>query len=585
MGFVIVAATLGAATSCSDYADWNSVPVSQNPVADKTLWENIQSSEDLSDFAAIVSKVGMESVFTSDNYHTIWVPRNGTFDKDSLLALGDDKIMKEFVNNHMTNYNHLAAGVVNERVLTLNDKKYMFTNLDGAYTFNGVELDPDNMNIPNKNGTMHIIRTNVPYLPNAYQSIFEIQGADSMANYFKHHETQYLDESKSVLGPIVDGKQTYKDSVMVTTNRLTGIMNARFDNEDSLYTFIVPNNKAYLDAYDKYKGYYKYVANTKYQVFESVTSSNIKEETVPAMDVAYFQDSIARRVIAENLVFSHNNGYNMFMAKEDIPSNDTIVSTNRTRFSNAEEILDKSHVEKEIKLSNGRALLVDTLAFKSWEYGVPEINIRGSQRARYLNGESCRNVDLSLEEINPEVLTLDDDQRSFSYAWVKKSGEYVKTEIDFYLPNVLATTYHVYVVVPPAKTDLSYTEPEKAAWLNFSLYYYDGSKVQKKDFTNPAFVSGESIPGTTTKAKNIDFISDTTKVDTIDLGEFKFPYSYKGLEAKPNLRISVASGYSVFNKTHTALYDQDIRIANIILRPVEYDEYLKKEGEGMKEEE
>lgn len=574
----MMAALVGAATSCTDYKDWNTVPTSQNPMADQTLWENIKTSSELSDFAAIVEAVGMQESFTNDNYHTLWVPKNGTFNKDSLMRLGNEKIMKEFVNNHITNYNHLAAGVVNERILMLNGKKYIFTNADGKFTFNGVALNPSQMNIPSKNGVMHIIDTNVPYLPNAYQNVFEIEDADSMANYFKHHETQYLDEQNSVPGPIVDGKQTWKDSVMITTNRLTNIMNTRFDNEDSLYTMLIPNNKAYTDSYEKFNGYYRYIDNMKYQEFETLTSSKPVERTLSGLSVAYLQDSISRRIICEDLVFSHNNKYNMFMAREGEMEYDTIVSTNRTRLSNPDEILDPAHIVKQVRLSNGRALLVDTIPYKTWEYAVPEINIRGLQRSHYLNGESCRNVNLSIEEMDTSLITLDPDQRSFSYAWVKKSGEYVKTEMDFYLPNVLATTYRIYVVIPPAKIDLSHTDPEKAAWLNFSLNYYDGSKIQTKSFINPDFISGEVIPGTKVKAKNIDFICDTTKVDTIALGEIKFPYSYYGLEARPYLHIAVASGFNVFDATCRALYDQDIRIANIILRPVEYDDYLKQEA-------
>jgi hypothetical protein len=70
------------------------------------------------------------------------------------------------------------------------------------------------------------------------------------------------------------------------------------------------------------------------------------------------------------------------------------------------------------------------------------------------------------------------------------------------------------------------------------------------------------------------YTNDTTKVDTLFIGQHTFPVCYAGLNNYyPNIKIT--SPFSVFNKTLMATYTRDLRIAAIILKPVEMEEYEK----------
>ena len=69
------------------------------------------------------------------------------------------------------------------------------------------------------------------------------------------------------------------------------------------------------------------------------------------------------------------------------------------------------------------------------------------------------------------------------------------------------------------------------------------------------------------------FSNDTSKVDTLYIGEFTFPVCYYGLgdEYCPNIKISTP--YSVFTQALREAYTRDFRIASIILKPKELAEF------------
>ena len=60
LGMMAVAGAMLAAVSCSDYDDFNTAPSAVDPAADKTLWENIASNPDLSEFKSLLEKVGYD---------------------------------------------------------------------------------------------------------------------------------------------------------------------------------------------------------------------------------------------------------------------------------------------------------------------------------------------------------------------------------------------------------------------------------------------------------------------------------------------------------------------------------------------
>ena len=60
------------------------------------------------------------------------------------------------------------------------------------------------------------------------------------------------------------------------------------------------------------------------------------------------------------------------------------------------------------------------------------------------------------------------------------------------------------------------------------------------------------------------------------IGRFNFPVNYSGLGEDYYPSLHVTSPISVFNSTQLATYSRDVRIAAILLRPVELDEFEAK---------
>ena len=586
-----MAAGMFAATSCSDFSDYNEVVPDATPSANLTLWENIQQNSNLSDFATLVKKSGFDEELSTSHYYTVWAPVNGSFDPTAYEQLGIDALLKQFVQNHIADYGHSASGSLAERVLMLNEKKHDFTGV-GTYKFDDINVTASNL--PSSNGLMHLLNGAAAYYPHLYDYITDFQlsaraDIDSLRDYFLHYEHVWLDEQASVVGPIVDGLQTYIDSVMVIDNDLNAMLRAEFDNEDSTYTVLLPNNEAWNKAYRAIKAYYNYIPTTQAQNFVTTNGTTAVDDKNPAkaqIDNAYMQDSIVKRYLTRNLVYSNNDAYNLWLqGQPSAYGSDTLRSTTRTKLSNPQAILKQTL--REVPMSNGVARIVDSLAMYPWETYAPEHEYSAvNERARIGTGYAhTYRVDMST---NPDV-------DNFSYLWAEPNGPYAKAELNVYLPDVLSTTYDIYCVFIPAwdQTDDYQRLPNR---VNFELSYCDATGALKTqtfldeseenvkwctDYieyvreNNPAATQAY-VDNASTRTTFRGFSNDPNVIDSVYVGRFTFPVCYYGLGTGdehicPNIKIS--SPFSVFNKTAMAAFTRDLRISAIVLKPVELVEF------------
>src|SRR5574344_1326005 len=127
IGMMLVAGGMFAATSCSDFSDYNTVTGSTDPSADNTLWENISGNANLSDFASVLKRVGYDKVLSASHTYTVWAPVNGSFNMDSLKNVTDAKVEKEFVKNLLADYSHKEGDLNDTTVYMLNQKLLKFT--------------------------------------------------------------------------------------------------------------------------------------------------------------------------------------------------------------------------------------------------------------------------------------------------------------------------------------------------------------------------------------------------------------------------------------------------------------------------
>ena len=585
IGIVMMAAGILAATSsCSDFSDYNDVPSDVSAAGNQTLWENISQNSQLTDFAELVKRTGYDSYLNTPRSLTVWAPANGSFDKSAYDNMSDEDVLRQFVKGHIAEYGHLATGKVEERVHMLNDKSFDFLG-EGSYTFDGVSVSQ--ANLPSSNGVMHIMNGAAKFLPNLYEYLKVGENIDMLREHFMRYEEERLDQNASVKGPMVNGIQTWIDSVMITSNSLVNQLNARLANEDSSYTFLMPTDKAFQEMYDRVKPYYNFISATKVHDVENYSSASATDvKTSPTINATYMTDSLVRRTIVRNLIYSNNDTYNQWIVGKG-EYLDTIKSTTRNKFSNGKEIIEDNIIGKPIRMSNGYGRLVDSLAFYPWETFCGDLVFEPRRYMVKLFPASAQMSTFRVYNNDGTPLTNlfgeDTELTEYRYGWISPGGDRTKPEFFVALPNVMSTTYNFYVVFMPTRLTNGGAVDNRPNWLNFQLNYctakgatatYNFSKAYAD-----ALISGGTLPAVPSAVNaTTAFMNDPTKTttDTVFIGQFTFPVNYNGLgdEYYPSLRVS--SPISVLNNTHLTNYSRDVRIAAILLRPVELEEFEAK---------
>ncbi|MCR4602112.1 MAG: fasciclin domain-containing protein [Prevotella sp.] len=572
-----IAAAL-AVTACSDFDDYNEAPVDALASSNQTLWENITQNSQLSDFAQLVKQSGFDNELSTPRSLTVWAPVNGSFSAADFSGLSKEDLLKQFVLNHVAEYTHVATGNVDERVHMMNEKSYDFTG-NGSYTFDNVAISQTNL--PNSNGMLHLLSGTAKFYPNLYEYISMAKDIDSLYNYFKMYELTTLDQNASVKGPMVNGAQTYIDSVMVTSNSLSRALNAQLESEDSSYTFIMPTNKAYAAMYNRVKPYYKFITKTVVPDAENFTSGTDTKTKSITVDAEYMSDSLTRRAIVNNLVFNNNDIYNKWVVDKG-QYTDTLRSTLREKFSNPRDILEKYAVGEPVLMSNGYARIVDSLAYLPWEHYCYEIeaNPRNCLQSLFPPTAQANRGQSLPDSIVERIFGPNSGITNYRYMWISPGGDRAKPDFFIELPNVMSTTYNFYVVfLPSAWPEVA--NDSRPNWLNFQLRYCNESgAIANYNFSKEvadSLLSGGELPkAPASVGAKTAFTNDPEKMDTVFIGQFTFPVGYRGLGDGYSPNIRVTSPISVFNKTQLETYTRDVRIAAILLRPVELDEYEAK---------
>lgn len=265
----LVALAAAAATSCSDAWDDHYSPSGQEGADGSSLMQLIEADPQLSDFVSVLkathlftnnhsNSVTYADLLASDQTLTVWAPVNGSFNRDSLLALcqtakGDSSVSVHFAQNHIAHNSYNMNSQTDETVRMLNDKQLQLTPkalfnaqvVDGAY------------NKAASNGLLHVVKDDANYTYNIYEGLTSLGEFSHIGDFFFHYEQVKLDEDRSVVSGLVDGKKVYSDSVMYRMNLLFNTFN-NISVEDSTYGMIVPDRETWQPVYDEAKTYFNY---------------------------------------------------------------------------------------------------------------------------------------------------------------------------------------------------------------------------------------------------------------------------------------------------------------------------------------
>ena len=215
--------------------------------SDMNLIEFIHSRSDLRTFEKMLKIAGYDSILSKSNTYTVWAPND-----TALLAvnLNDTALVKTIVNNHITRFSCSTFGVSTKArtVLMMNNKLLQFARAGVSYTFDGQQVVESDL--ATANGIIHIVSKYAAYKNNIWEFISKTDGLDSLRAYIN-----------SLSKPVLDGTKSFQDGVFVDSIFKTS--NTVFENlaslktEDSTYTAILPDNTAWVEAYNRIMPYYK----------------------------------------------------------------------------------------------------------------------------------------------------------------------------------------------------------------------------------------------------------------------------------------------------------------------------------------
>ena len=581
--------------SCSDYSDYNSVPSAGDlPSASKTLWENISSDPQLTKFTTLAQQCKFSEALNSPRFYTVWAPVDGAIsdtEYNRLMASDSATIVKQFMQQHMTEYNYpVSSALESMNIVSLNAKHHPFTQ----QSFDGIPYNT--VNIPATNGVMHKIDGVSEFYPNLYENFDNLKGCDLMKDYIQKYDEYYLDVNASVIGPLRDGKQTYLDSVMKKRNNvIRSIIRADLEDEDSTFCMLVPNDQAWKNAYDAIHPLYNYIPKMDYMDLEKKTlvASSLKATDSKADKAAEtdgeLQDSLTCRNIVSNLVFSNwYKGNQPLFGNGSFAPADTAYTTSGRHLTNMQEVLDHTIAINE--MSNGMTRTIDELTFDPWEtYNpvlatvVPEATMKVTKLTQHnIPLDSLAGRDSLFSKV-PAMLRqwiLPKTSRFFSYVAVDSAnidGTTGKPEFNFALRGVRSATYHIYVVTVPAQVE----EPKadvKPYYLRFYLSWTDAAN--KQQYTVLPNGSKSSIEMTTDNGvsdASLTYLGNPSRLNVFDLGEFTFPACYYGLDAYPSLMMMHTKSYT--SSANRKKYDQQMRVAGVFLVPKEYNDLWANSNE------
>lgn len=594
--------------SCTDWDDHYDVTTDGSGASDKTLWEQISNNPKLSNFAALMEKVGYDKALSTNQSYTVWAPSNDAFDFEKYNAMSDSLLKAEFLNNHIARGYHRATGEINERVHLLN-KKVMAFQGNGRYTLGNIALDSTNM--LGKNGIIHLMSSYMDFRPNFYEEFLRNENTTSLAQLYKSAMKREIDKDNSIEGPIVDGAMTYLDTVYVESNKMFSYLNSKLTTEDSTYTMIVPTDKAWKAAYDKVKSYYKYPKSIEPFTVKNNDKTGELEYTqagVVTLDADSLTELYTTTSILRPLIYSHT--INPAFQKGDIPTGatdsiksttgDVICNTLNYNSENSRLLYDAKdmfvNAEKKV-MSNGNAWITDSLRVKPWDSWCPIIHLRAQ------NGNFQAAVAEKKVSINQNV-AVSSNNRNKKVEGSMHANQYYEVisklravpEVYFYIPEMWYTPYAVYLTMVPANiTDeeaevtsqkiqvLSVQNDSKggAQKVNTGIEFEDLLEPLNEDFNNSDYIGSVKFDyGTNEKSKIVSKF----------MGVFNPAFCYRNLS-----NFTDPAAYPVFSilckdravKNKSAV----LRIAGITLVPMEAVKYYQAQkalngesGEEYKDE-
>ncbi len=550
-------------SSCQD-SEWDNY-YSTTSKSEMTLMQAIDARSDLSRFAEVVRKNGLDKLLSSSQSLTVFAPTN-----DAMSSyVGNDEQLNEFLYNHICRYTYSLGDVEMAedsllRIKMLNGK-YQNLSVNGNNLVFGSQSFITSTQ-GTSNGVLNTISNLAPFYNNIYEELKRIGGeTDSIAAYLMQFDKQtFLPEQSTIIGSN-DRDETVYDSVFSFRNEWMSNYGDIY-LEDSVYTMLVPTNRAWIEQYNRVKEYFR--AYGQGELRNPASGLNITGSFATNDNTA---DSLTRVHTKEAMTMDL-----VFRKHIDVqhPDGDSIISTNRHTFHAPQYLFADADFRG---VSNGQLYVTNNLKFKASESWHQEIRVEAELSENYATQYASSTQTVNV--INYPQFTNMVSENGFLIINPTQLS-FQKTTVRFRLPATLSAAYNIYIQTVPASaqdTSLIDSESLRSTRLKFYLRYVheDGTLKEDAAITTPVDYAGTQTP-TPIDSKKPAFVTDAKNVNKMLIARnFRFPYANYNISAfQPS---SVETPVTAFLRVETdvtsasalATFEKAMRIDCIILEPVE----------------
>jgi uncharacterized surface protein with fasciclin (FAS1) repeats len=245
---LLVAAGAG---SCKKWDDHVAV---QEQALNENLMDHISAVPELSKFSEYLVKTGLDKEISASKNHTVWAPVNKALESLPATLVNDTAKLKALLLNHISGqlfFTRMASDTI--RVPMMNGKRVVFYR----NTFDDAAITGADGYV--RNGVLHIIDKVIAPQPNVWEYIQSTTGVYTQNAYVASLVYLSQDPSKAVLDSInpVTGEPVYKPNTGIVEINTYRTKVADLANEDSLYTYLLLNNGAFVTETGKQQPYFK----------------------------------------------------------------------------------------------------------------------------------------------------------------------------------------------------------------------------------------------------------------------------------------------------------------------------------------
>lgn len=594
-----------------------------------TLWEQIKADPELSNFANIVEKTPafkdekhpiqnytFKDVLSSNQSLTVFAPTNSAFTAeeiayyDSLVQVRPYDVFLRLVGNHITRNRYAATGTnptgEAEKLVMINNKKATFDRDEQLFK----EIPLLKANIPATNGLLHKIGQQSPFAYNVYEYIRANDRTYRKVNeWLEQHDTLYFNSSLSAeAGSNPEtGEPIYVDSVYSRYNSLYNYsysprsvewvmphkgVNAYLEAEDSIWAVALPSDAAWNEAYQKMQSWYTY-ANTYFDKTkeEALVKDNPSAKrnmtltvTDSLKDISFAMDMVSPMVfnvrmqkrIPEQPTFWTIETFLQYENKKLFNTRTDTFTIDQNATVDAKPLIFDG--KSPVTVSNGILYPLDHWNFHK-AYGYKDVDVKLNpqslfQHVRYNlttqeQKERTYNADYEVTSFNSETSALANDSalgrvskntfmtfsRSINQptAEIKLRGNDADQQILSNMP------YDIYVVMVP---DFYRVDPDSIMAVTPGETPFKKNKLQ----VQINYLS-EDLKETLTPQADMKFDYDGERVDTIYVGTFTFPYSYRNLsKTYPTM---IIKSQTISTALRNQGYQTTFSIDKVILRAKE----------------